>query len=1154
MVPIPARRHRAPTVYEDDDEEETPNGSPSYLQNGNKRQRLSTASAASEDNEDTLILPDGYDETNARPNLTQWNVDDAVALDLGRPEDRKATLWQRIDVKHKAVRDNFPADNAIVEQIECRNFMCHSHLTVSLGPLINFIIGHNGSGKSAVLTALTLCLGAKATATNRGQSLKNFIKEGEESANVLVTIKNQGASAYQPHIYGDSIVIERWFDMKGTSGFKIRDAHHHVKSTKRQELENIADAFQLQMDNPMNVLSQDMARQFLNSSTASDKYKFFQEGTQIAHLNRDYLLFAQLIEEIDAKLEVCGDDVKELRENFEEARRKKNLADQHEEMRAKKDNFTRMYTWSQVRDQEKNLETVTERISTCDAEIEQKNQQADAAAREFDQANESLEEAQRLVREQQESAAPFQEEKESVESELSTNRNEMLTANAQQRDIKGHMQNDKKNVSNLKRQIEEEQQRQADAVGGEHARRLEEIQEAKTRAEEAQRAYDEAKGNFGPFERDRNEAEQRYNTQRVVVQKKREEVNQQKDRINRLRSNQGKWMSAFPRELPQLLQAIERNKNKFRDTPVGPIGREIKLLKPKWSPILERSYGKSLAGFAVTNKRDESTLRELMKSARYDAPVIICPAAPIDVSNNEPAPDVDTWLRVLEFNHDIIRNLSIITNGAEQAVLIEDQREAFEYAYGNESGRPCNVKQVFCFARGSHEDGRRLGWTSAGARSEAPISGWTDGARMQTAVESQINAANETLQRLKDELAGLEAEFRRRQEADTKAKQSLERHKRNTRNLQVESQKAQEDWEKMQDALEAEQPQDGRLEELERQLKEAEEITEAHIQLFEDAKAEVRRMQGKERALNERIGEIQAKINQIGVQVRKAESRVEKLEDGRHRALQRKNVALAEVHELRQEREGFETQRREQEQTAREFTEQANAVCARVAVPEDETSKSLEEKAKKLIQDLQEQERALGGSAQELRQALYEAKAAYARARVGQKKLQKTNLMLKDSLMKRRGRLTKFRILIADRASVTFTYMLSARKFRGSLMIDTTNKELSISVEPDITKRDASGRQTKTLSGGEKSFSTVCLLLSLWDAMGAPTRCLDEFDVFMDNVNREMSMKMIIESCRGSPSKQFLFITPQAMSNVSLGTDVKIIKMSDPERGQTTLN
>ena len=73
-----------------------------------------------------------------------------------------------------------PADNGILQSVTCTNFMCHTHLEVTLGALINFIIGHNGSGKSAVLTAITICLGGKATTTNRGQSLKSFIKEGEE--------------------------------------------------------------------------------------------------------------------------------------------------------------------------------------------------------------------------------------------------------------------------------------------------------------------------------------------------------------------------------------------------------------------------------------------------------------------------------------------------------------------------------------------------------------------------------------------------------------------------------------------------------------------------------------------------------------------------------------------------------------------------------------------------------------------------------------------------------------------------------------------------------------------------------------------------------------------------------------------------------------
>ncbi|KAK7690317.1 hypothetical protein QCA50_006974 [Cerrena zonata] len=152
------------------------------------------------------------------------------------------------------------AEMGIIESLEMHQFMCHKYLTFKFGPQINFIIGHNGSGKSAVLSALTVALGGKANTTGRGSGLKSFIKEGESAAEVTVVIKNKGEEAYRHKDYGDSIVITRRFTREGSSSYKIKSRDGKLVSSKREELSAICDHMNIQVDNPMNILTQDSAR------------------------------------------------------------------------------------------------------------------------------------------------------------------------------------------------------------------------------------------------------------------------------------------------------------------------------------------------------------------------------------------------------------------------------------------------------------------------------------------------------------------------------------------------------------------------------------------------------------------------------------------------------------------------------------------------------------------------------------------------------------------------------------------------------------------------------------------------------------------------------------------------------------------------------
>ena len=73
-----------------------------------------------------------------------------------------------------------------------------------------------------------------------------------------------------------------------------------------------------------------------------------------------------------------------------------------------------------------------------------------------------------------------------------------------------------------------------------------------------------------------------------------------------------------------------------------------------------------------------------------------------------------------------------------------------------------------------------------------------------------------------------------------------------------------------------------------------------------------------------------------------------------------------------------------------------------------------------------------------------------------------------------------------------FSHLIAQRGFQGKLIFDHKKMEIRVKVNPGGDGERGSRKDPKSLSGGEKSFTQICMLLSVWEAMGSPIRALDE--------------------------------------------------------------
>jgi structural maintenance of chromosomes protein 6 len=160
--------------------------------------------------------------------------------------------------------------------------MCHKNFKVELNMNVNVFVGLNGSGKSAILTAIAVGLGSRASSTARSTTLKDLVKRGETTASIEMVLTNEGIDAYEHEVFGDEIIVIRTINgNSGASLYKMKSKSGRVISTKKDALDKMIMFFNIQVENPVLILNQDAARGFLKDCDPKKLYTLFLKATQI---------------------------------------------------------------------------------------------------------------------------------------------------------------------------------------------------------------------------------------------------------------------------------------------------------------------------------------------------------------------------------------------------------------------------------------------------------------------------------------------------------------------------------------------------------------------------------------------------------------------------------------------------------------------------------------------------------------------------------------------------------------------------------------------------------------------------------------------------------------------------------------------------------
>nr|XP_034965920.1 structural maintenance of chromosomes protein 6 [Zootoca vivipara]XP_034965921.1 structural maintenance of chromosomes protein 6 [Zootoca vivipara]XP_034965922.1 structural maintenance of chromosomes protein 6 [Zootoca vivipara]XP_034965923.1 structural maintenance of chromosomes protein 6 [Zootoca vivipara]XP_034965924.1 structural maintenance of chromosomes protein 6 [Zootoca vivipara]XP_034965925.1 structural maintenance of chromosomes protein 6 [Zootoca vivipara] len=1032
----------------------------------------------------------------------------------------------------------------IIESIQLKNFMCHSMLgPFKFGPNVNFIVGNNGSGKSAVLTALMVGLGGKATVTNRGTSLKVFVKDGQSSADVSITLRNRGEDAFKPQQYGDSITINQRINLEGHRNYKLKSSTGAIISSKKEELTAILDHFNIQVDNPVSILTQEMSKQFLQSKNEGDKYKFFMKATQLEQMKQDYAYIMETKARTHDQIEQGAKFLEELRERYlEKEDRYKSIAFVSE-MQNELKKLQHQIAWAMVRDTEKEVKTLRDDVGALEA-------RTGKFVEKVKEWQTKVKDAEGKHRTMQDKLEKITEEAQALEPSCAALKADIVSKRRAKNDAEAAYNRSQNELKRLAKDHEqlckkiEELKTSAEQISEPETLAKQARIERAAKEEQLRTLRDQEESNDNQIKQFQ-EAIKTYKEEAARLKKEELELKQildsQQRQLKELKESKTNQLKRFGHYMPDLCEAVERahQQGQFKYKPLGPIGAFIHLKDPDFALAIETCLKGLIWAFCCDNHKDERTLQVLMSRFCQPGlrPQIIVSSFQnkvYDVSQRTVVhPEFPTVLAALDIDNAVISNCLIDMRRIETVLLIKNNEEARRIMHRN--NLPKNCKEAF-----TGDGDQVLPRQYYSCENKRPRI-------LSKDVEADISHLEKEVGNKKTHLSVFQQRIRSTENSIRENEHFLKTHRLDQEQLKIKVKKIKlaimdlENVEEQQSDIIStleEEAQDNKrkMETVEEHMRQQKKKMEDEKCILKEAEQKLEVIRNKIHQVEEEAGPVRDGLHEVDEELEQSKSHLQHYEEK-----EKSHLGTIKTH-----KNNLATREKE----LMEMIAKASEIHPeRIEV--NRTYKSLDTEINRLREKINS-ERKRTGDREEIIRELQEAKEKYQTAGSEVKNLKKFIKLLDEMMVERYKTYQRFRRLVTVRCKYYFNCLLSQRSYSGKIEFDHKNEKLSITVQPGEGNKAALD-DMKSLSGGERSFSTVCFILSLWSIAESPFRCLDEFDVFMDMVNRRIAMDMMLKMADSQRYRQFVLLTPQNMSTLPTSRLIRILRMQDPERGQNKL-